>query len=97
MAKTAVSRQRSPVAKGELTESELIAKVYATLGIDLVPLPKVATTRELAATIGITEGSLAQDRHFRRGIPFLKFGNRSPRYSRIVVANYLLANADGSH
>lgn len=52
----------------------------------------VMTAKQLAAELGISEASLAQDRYKGTGIPFVKVGNRRVRYLRVDVMAYLHAN-----
>jgi hypothetical protein len=54
-------------------------------------LPDVARDTEVAEYIGATRGSLAQDRHRRRGIPYVRIGGRI-RYLRSDVLAYLDEN-----
>nr|WP_194074143.1 helix-turn-helix domain-containing protein [Mycobacterium talmoniae] len=58
-------------------------------------LPEVMTAKQLAAFLHISEASLAQDRYLRRGVPFVKVGNKRVRYMREDVLNYLAANRSG--
>lgn len=74
----------------DVTEGEL-SRLFTDTGIDLSVLSAVATPRELAPVLGITESSLAQDRYRRIGIPYVKFGKRV-RYLRADVARYLAAH-----
>jgi hypothetical protein len=72
------------------SDGELV-RLSIDTGIDLTVLPAVATARELAPVLGITEASLAQDRYHRVGIPYVKFGRRV-RYLRTDIARYLAAH-----
>jgi hypothetical protein len=67
-----------------------LAELYADTGIDLSVLPPVSTPAQIANALGITEGSLGQDRYRNRGITYVKFGRRV-RYLRVDVARYLAA------
>jgi hypothetical protein len=58
---------------------------------DLAALPSVSTPKQLSQAVQMSEGSLAQDRHRGRGIPFVKIGGRV-RYLRDDVINYLADN-----
>lgn len=58
---------------------------------DLPKLPEVMTARALSDYIGISEGSLANDRANGAGIPFVRIGRRI-RYLRADVARYLAAH-----
>jgi hypothetical protein len=66
-----------------------VIKCYEETGIDLSDMPALCDSGELALRIGTTAGALAQDRYLHRGIPYIKLGRRV-RYSRIVVAQYLM-------
>ncbi|GAA4294646.1 helix-turn-helix domain-containing protein [Mycobacterium paraffinicum] len=57
-----------------------------------VSLPEVATARQLAEFLGVSEASLAQDRYLRKGVPFTRVGGRRIRYLRDDVLKYLQAN-----
>jgi hypothetical protein len=78
----------------DIADAEL-AKLYIETGIDLSALPAVMTARQLAPAIGVSEGSLAQDRYRRVGIPYIELGKRRIRYLRADVARYLVANRQG--
>jgi hypothetical protein len=68
-----------------------LAELYNTTGIDLTPLPPIMTAEQLAIALGVTVGSLTQDRYRNRGCPYLRMGRRI-RYARADVARYLAAN-----
>jgi hypothetical protein len=55
-----------------------------------VPVPAVRYLSEkaTAAMLGITASKLQQDRHYRRGIPYSKFG-RTIRYSERDVSQFM--------
>jgi hypothetical protein len=72
------------------TEAEL-SKLFIETGIDLSMLPAVTTADELAPVLGVTVGSLANERYRRVGIPYVKHGRRV-RYLRADVARYLIAH-----
>jgi hypothetical protein len=59
-----------------------------TVAIDL---PVLLTAAETAKILRIPEASLAQDRFYRRGLPYLRIGSKI-RYDRAVVAEYLAAS-----
>lgn len=59
--------------------------------LDLEELPAIATPAQVAAVIQSTTAALAQDRHRRRGLPYVKFGGRV-RYLRDDVLTYIRAN-----
>jgi hypothetical protein len=73
-----------------LADAEL-AKLYADTGIDLSPLPPIATPEELAPVIRRSVGALATDRYRKIGIPYIRMG-RLIRYARADVARYLAAS-----
>jgi hypothetical protein len=52
----------------------------------------IMTAKQLAAVLGISEASLAQDRYKGTGIPFVKCGSRRVRYLKADVLAYLAAN-----
>ena len=54
-------------------------------------LPTLLTAAEVAKKLRVPEESLAQDRFYRRGLPYLKIGSKI-RYDQAVVAEYLRAN-----
>ena len=70
-----------------LTLLALLAAVLAKVG----ELPSFLTPLELAKLLRTSPETLAQDRHNRRGIPFLKLG-RKVLYERAVVEAYLREN-----
>jgi hypothetical protein len=78
------------MAVKDMAEAEL-ADLFAETGIDLSALPPVIKPNELAPVIRSTVDALAQDRHRRVGIPYIKLGRRV-RYLRADVARYLLAH-----
>jgi hypothetical protein len=78
------------MAVKDVAEAEL-ARLFADTGIDLSPLPPVIKPDELAPVIRTTVDALAQDRHRRVGIPYIKLGRRV-RYLRADVARYLMAH-----
>lgn len=80
-----VAARSRDMAGAELT------KLYADTGIDLSHLPVFMNAEQLAPAIGVTVGSLAQDRHRNRGIPYIRMGRRI-RYVRAEVARYLAAH-----
>ena len=55
------------------------------------PNPEVAKPKEVAEFLHTTEGSLAQDRHAGRGVPYIKHGRRV-LYRWDDVAAYLESN-----
>lgn len=55
-------------------------------------LPAVMTTRQLGEILNVSPDSLAQDRYYGRGVPFVKIGAKRVRYLREDVLNYLQAN-----
>jgi len=59
-----------------------------------VSLPEIATAKQLAAWLGTTEASLAQDRYLGRGVPYTRVGRRI-RYMRTDVLNFLADNRSG--
>ena len=64
------------------------------VGVDLSALPPVMSTEELAVVLGVTPGSLAQDRYRGCTIPYVKIGRRV-RYLAADVAHYLAAHRTG--
>jgi hypothetical protein len=74
----------------DITETQL-SKLYVDTGIDLSVLPPIMTPDVLAPVLGVSVGSLANERYRRVGIPFIKHGKRV-RYLRADVARYLIAN-----
>lgn len=56
-----------------------------------VSLPEVATARQLAEFLGVSEASLAQDRYLHKGFPYTRVGRRI-RYLRDDVLKHLSAN-----
>lgn len=54
-------------------------------------LPEVARDTDVAEYIAVTRASLAQDRHRRRGIPYVRIGGRI-RYLRSDVLAFLNEN-----
>lgn len=54
-------------------------------------LPPVSTGKHVAAVVGTTEGSLAQDRYLKKGIPYTRIGSRV-RYLRADVLAFLASN-----
>lgn len=59
-------------------------------------LPPVSTGKHVAAVVGTTEGSLAQDRYQGKGIPYTRIGSRI-RYLRADVLAFLASNrVDGA-
>jgi hypothetical protein len=58
---------------------------------DLPPLPK---PEQVAALLQTTVQALAQDRHARKGLPYVKVGGRV-RYLREDILSYLAANRVG--
>jgi hypothetical protein len=75
---------------GDLAAAEL-SRLFVDTGIDLSTLPAVMTADVLAPVLGVTVGSLANERYRRVGIPYIKHGKRV-RYLRADVARYLIAN-----
>jgi hypothetical protein len=74
----------------DLAAAEL-SKLFVDTGIDLSTLPAIMTAEDLAPVLGVTVGSLANERYRRVGIPHIKHGKRV-RYLRADVARYLIAN-----
>jgi hypothetical protein len=74
----------------DMADAELTG-LYTDTGIDLSHLPAFMNAEQLAPAIGVTIGSLAQDRYRNRGIPYIRMGRRI-RYVRAEVARYLAAN-----
>jgi hypothetical protein len=64
------------------------------VGVDVSQLPPVMSAGELAVVLGVTPGSLAQDRYRGCGIPYVKIGRRV-RYLAADVADYLAAHRTG--
>lgn len=54
-------------------------------------LPELATPKQIAELLSISESSLAQDRYLSQGIPFIRIGRRV-RYQRDDVIAFLTAN-----
>lgn len=54
-------------------------------------LPELATPKQIAELLSISESSLAQDRYLGQGIPFIRIGRRV-RYQRDDVIAFLTAN-----
>jgi hypothetical protein len=81
--------RRSPTAN-DLAAAEL-SKLFVDTGIDLSTLPAIMTADVLAPVLGVTVGSLANERYRRVGLPYVKHGKRV-RYLRADVARYLIAN-----
>jgi hypothetical protein len=73
-----------------ITTAEL-SKLYVDTGIDLSAIPPIMTPVELAPVLGVTVGSLANERYRHVGIPFIRHGSRI-RYLRADVARYLIAH-----
>ena len=53
-----------------------VGETLRQVGVDLPTLPPVISTEELAVVLGVTPGSLAQDRYRGCGIPYVKIGRR---------------------
>lgn len=51
-------------------------------------LPELATPKQVAEFLGVTEAALAQDRYLKKGITYVKDGKRI-RYFRDDVLAYL--------
>jgi hypothetical protein len=74
--------------------SPALAEILREFGIDLADLKGVLSSRELAVLLGVTPGSLAQDRYRGCGIPYVKIGRRV-RYLGADVARYLVSHRAG--
>lgn len=71
-----------------------VGETLRQVGVDLPTLPPVISTEELAVVLGVTPGSLAQDRYRGCGIPYVKIGRRV-RYLAADVAHYLATHRTG--
>lgn len=84
----------TPCTGGSTTPLEqLIAELGMNIPLDV--LPPVATGKDVAALIGSTENSLAQDRYLSRGVPYTRLGRRI-RYLRADVLKFLAENRIGN-
>jgi hypothetical protein len=52
---------------------------------------ELLTTEQVAARTGLSVSKLLKDRKRRRGLPFLRLGNRTVRYRTVDVELYLAA------
>lgn len=82
--------EATPAPPSARSDAEL-AELYEKTGIDLSALPAIMTAEQLGPGIGVSVGSLAQDRYRNQGIPYIKMGRRV-RYVRADVARFLMAN-----
>lgn len=57
----------------------------------MTDLPELATPKQVAEYLGISEATLAQDRYLNKGITYVKYGKRV-RYLRDDVIAYIMAN-----
>jgi Helix-turn-helix domain len=71
-----------------------LREIQRQVGVDLSVLPPVMSTEELADVLGVTPGSLAQDRYRGCGIPYVKIGRRV-RYLTADFAHYLATHRTG--
>ncbi|MDQ5987906.1 MAG: hypothetical protein CSYNP_03654 [Syntrophus sp. SKADARSKE-3] len=56
---------------------------------ELLTKKRYLTEHEVAAVTGIAVSTLRNDRHLRRGIPYLKVGKRSIRYMTPDITGYM--------
>ena len=71
-------------------ESHLVS-VSNPVGSSWDSLPLIMTAKQLSPLVDKSEDALANDRHFRRGIPFTRIEKRA-YYLRDDVIAYLTAN-----